>query len=114
MQGADADDDSYSLSISFWYAIGQIEYFALLISQEEKKFASNIEPTFEPLFTVSKRNGCFQMKANESHAELMGDTKHEFFNAVANEINCVLESRQEDNSCLSEEDAKMVCHLLNF
>ena len=105
------------LETAVWYSFVQIDYFDLLINQEEKKFASNIEPTFEPLFTVNRHNGCFQMKVNESHAEVLGD-KNKFFNpffdAVANAINRDLKVKQADNSCLNEEDAKMVRLFLKY
>ena len=54
------------------------------------------------------------MKANESHAELMGDEKHGFFNAIGNAINHVVKAKQENNLCLNEDIAKMVCRLLNL
>lgn len=91
-----------------------IDYFDLLISQEAKKFKSSIEPTFEPLFTVNKHNGCFQLKVNETHATLPGDLNLEFFNALSNALNLVLAAKQKNIACLSEEDAKMVCRLLKI
>ena len=52
------------------------------------------------------------MKLNESYAEVLGDIEHRIFTATANAINPVLEARQENNSCLNEDVAKMVCRPL--
>ena len=54
------------------------------------------------------------MKLNEGYAEVLGDIEHRIFTETANAINPVLEARQENNSCLNEDVAKMVCRLLNL
>lgn len=74
-----------------------------------KKFESNIEPNFEPMFTTEIHKGCLHLKLNETYMSQFLSNVDEFFNFLTKDINRAIEANENIKNCLNEVEAKMVC-----